>query len=113
MTKKLGINQYWLGIKLGINLLSSALSIRNLFSIALSLTLTVPCKTNFMFWGYLTHFLRFYYPLYYPPREETEWNGYVNVRYRRNQMPFVIFGRNYRNPPSRFLVYCSCKKDFR
>lgn len=35
MIKKLGINQYWLGIKLGINLPSSAFPIRNLFNITL------------------------------------------------------------------------------
>lgn len=39
MIKKLGINQYWLGIKLGIklgiNFLSNAFSIRNLFNITL------------------------------------------------------------------------------
>lgn len=35
MIKKLGINQYWLGIKLGINFLSSAFPIRNLFNITL------------------------------------------------------------------------------
>lgn len=82
MTKKSGINQYWLGIKLGINLLSSALSIRNLFSIALSLTLTVPYKTNFMFGGYLIHFLRPLLPSLIPPLLPTsliKLNGMVTI----------------------------------
>jgi len=35
MIKKLGINQYWLGIKLGINLPFSAFPLRNLFNITL------------------------------------------------------------------------------